>query len=146
MNDGVSILVALVLLAFVLRWLFGNSTEQRGPGSAPRPVPEDWVHTVHSMFPHLPPAAIRRELERTHSVELTCERILRDGTLPTLPSDMAASTSSSFGHPATADGGDAGRNQPQGTSTSLLQRYQLTDAQLDGVAEDGPVDRTWETD
>jgi coupling of ubiquitin conjugation to ER degradation protein 1 len=34
------------------------------------------------MFPHIPVTAIRRDLERTRSVELTCERILRDGGLP----------------------------------------------------------------
>jgi hypothetical protein len=55
-----------------------------------------------------------------------------------------ASVSSSTG--ATSEGSHANRNQPQGVSTSLLQRYQLTDEQVKNLSDDTSVDRTWETD
>jgi coupling of ubiquitin conjugation to ER degradation protein 1 len=38
--------------------------------------------TVLGTFPHIPAEAIRYDLARTGSVELTCENILRDGELP----------------------------------------------------------------
>ncbi|KAI9596233.1 hypothetical protein BDF19DRAFT_25808 [Syncephalis fuscata] len=134
-------LLLLLILLLLPRLLAGNTAEQGG-GFGHRPVPEEWVHTVHSMFPHLPPAAIRRELERTRSVELTCERILRDGTLPTLPSDTASMPSGPAGH-----GGERAREGSQSAaSTSLLQRYQLSDAQLADVRDDQPLDRTWESE
>ena len=34
------------------------------------------------MFPNIPVEAIQYDLQKTGSVEQTCENILRDGTLP----------------------------------------------------------------
>ena len=34
------------------------------------------------MFPHIPTAAIHYDLQKTGSVEQTCDNILRDGALP----------------------------------------------------------------
>ncbi|KAI8049905.1 hypothetical protein BDF22DRAFT_697203 [Syncephalis plumigaleata] len=145
----------------IIRWLFGkeaihirNKTDdyiggsaEQGSGISHRPVPEEWVRTVHTMFPHLPLPAIRRDLERTRSVEITCERILRDGTLPILPSDMASSSSSTGGSGSgTTEDSHTSRNQPQGVSTSLLKRYQLTDDQVETLNDNTPLDRTWETE
>ncbi|RKP07139.1 hypothetical protein THASP1DRAFT_31050 [Thamnocephalis sphaerospora] len=146
MNDGVSVLVALVLLVFIFRWLFGGATPTDNSSIRRAPVRDDWVQTVHSMFPHIPTAAIRRDLERTRSVEITCERILRDGQLPTLPSDFApshavatpaaASTGASAGRPAATS---------QAAQPSLIRRFNLSDRNLDGV-DDKTVDRVWEAD
>src|SRR6185369_8060321 len=40
------------------------------------------VETVCAMFPNIPPAAIQFDLQKTGSVEVTCDNILRDGGLP----------------------------------------------------------------
>ena len=37
---------------------------------------------MRSMFPHVPTAAIHYDLQKTGSVEQTCDNILRDGSLP----------------------------------------------------------------
>lgn len=40
------------------------------------------VEAVQAMFPHIPEASIRYDLQRSGSAEATCERILQDGYLP----------------------------------------------------------------
>nr|CAG8602560.1 15415_t:CDS:2 [Entrophospora candida] len=50
-----------------------------------RHVTPEMIETVHSMFPDIPTAAIKYDLQKTGSVEVTCENILRNNsTLPML--------------------------------------------------------------
>lgn len=45
------------------------------------------IDTVRTMFPHIPVEAIQYDLQKTGSVEQTCDNILREGTLPLVRGD-----------------------------------------------------------
>ena len=45
---------------------------------------QQMVEAVQAMFPHIPERSIRYDLLRSGSAEITCEKILQDGFLPTV--------------------------------------------------------------
>jgi len=99
------------------------------------------------MFPHIHHAAIVTDLQRTGSVDITIENILRDGGLPlfvfrqpppaavqiiSTSSSLPSSSSSSSGVPFAAS-----------STSSLVQRYRLQEK----VTQDAPVEeppKVWE--
>ncbi|KAG0234091.1 hypothetical protein BGW41_001228 [Actinomortierella wolfii] len=98
------------------------------------------IDTVKAMFPHIPVAAIQYDLQKTGSVELTCENVLRDGTLPMPPSSRPSTPSSASGSTigrnagvgsSTGAAGSSSTATASGSSTSqnvnLLHRYGLSD-------------------
>ncbi|KAF9974434.1 hypothetical protein BGZ73_002176 [Actinomortierella ambigua] len=115
MTDFVSITVAIVIIFMVFRWLSGDTSQPSRQGQtrrAPaRHVSPEMIDTVKQMFPHIPTAAIHYDLQKTGSVELTCENVLRDGTLPMPPTPRPAT-------PPSASGSTIGRNAGVGSSTS----------------------------
>lgn len=48
------------------------------------------------MFPHIPVEAIQYDLQKTGSVEQTCDNILREGTLPLVRGDHGVTFSNLF--------------------------------------------------
>ncbi|CDS82390.1 uncharacterized protein SPSC_03209 [Sporisorium scitamineum] len=91
MNDSLGALLAIVVLWSILRFAFGggNNNNSSGGNQAPalnaarsRQVPQHMVDSVKTLFPHIPDASIRYDLQRSGSVEATCERILNEGGLP----------------------------------------------------------------
>lgn len=91
MNDSLGALLAIVVLWSILRFAFGggNNTAINGGQHAPainiarsRQVPQHMVDSVKTLFPHIPDASIRYDLQRSGSIEATCERILNEGGLP----------------------------------------------------------------
>lgn len=106
MNDSLGALLAIVVLWSILRFAFGggSSNGSNGGHQAPaintartRPVPQHMVDSVKTLFPHIPDASIRYDLQRSGSVEATCERILNEGGLPSPPAGFfgTAETSTS---------------------------------------------------
>ncbi|CAO3571986.1 unnamed protein product [Mortierella alpina] len=92
------------------------------------------VETVRAMFPHIPTAAIHYDLQKTGSVEQTCDNILRDGTLPMPPAPRpptppAPSTSSTSGSSSATS---------QSVNGNLVQRFQLQEAAERNVVPDEP--------
>ncbi|CAG8559759.1 6592_t:CDS:2 [Paraglomus occultum] len=96
MNDGISILLAFFVIVVVFRWLLASTSDTqtlRRPHNTtldqlrmrPRPVTAEMVETVCAMFPNIPPAAVQYDLQKTGSVEVTCDNILQNGTLPMPP-------------------------------------------------------------
>lgn len=93
MNDSLGALLAIVVLWSILRFAFGGSSNSNSNGGqAPamntartRQVPQQMVDSVKTLFPHIPDASIRYDLQRSGSVEATCERILNEGGLPAPP-------------------------------------------------------------
>ncbi|KAI7827067.1 hypothetical protein BC939DRAFT_445673 [Gamsiella multidivaricata] len=79
------------------------------------------------MFPHIPTAAIHYDLQKTGSVEQTCDNILRDGTLPMPPAPRPITPPAASSSPSTAAAGSS-----SGTSHSvngnLVQRFKLHEA------------------
>jgi len=93
MNDTVGAFLAVVILWALVRLFAGR--DQRGAGS--RQVNQNMVRlaalkaagadlvqveAVQAMFPHIPEASIRYDLQRSGSAEATCDRILQQGYLP----------------------------------------------------------------
>ncbi|SPO22147.1 uncharacterized protein UTRI_02153_B [Ustilago trichophora] len=94
MNDSLGALLAIVILWSILRFAFGggnnNSSNvgQHAPAintARTRQVPQHMVDSVKTLFPHIPDASIRYDLQRSGSIEATCERILNEGGLPSPP-------------------------------------------------------------
>ncbi|SNX82893.1 uncharacterized protein MEPE_01599 [Melanopsichium pennsylvanicum] len=93
MNDSLGALLAIVVLWSILRFAFGGGNDTSNGGSrAPaintartRQVPQHMVDSVKTLFPHIPDASIRYDLQCSGSVEATCERILNEGGLPSPP-------------------------------------------------------------
>jgi coupling of ubiquitin conjugation to ER degradation protein 1 len=93
MNDSLGALIAIVVLWSILRFAFGGGNNNTGSGNAApalntarsRPVPQHMVDSVKTLFPHISDASIRYDLQRSGSVEATCERILNEGGLPSPP-------------------------------------------------------------
>ncbi|SGY20864.1 BQ5605_C016g08158 [Microbotryum silenes-dioicae] len=85
MDDAVGWLVALSFVYFTYRYFFGQRYV----------VPPASIDTVANMFPNIPRASIRYELERTrNNVEATVERCLSQGRLPEPPASFFADLSS----------------------------------------------------
>ncbi|KAJ3213815.1 hypothetical protein HDU67_002409 [Dinochytrium kinnereticum] len=112
MADSVTTIVALVILFFLIRFLFGGGDPapangsgaargngaQRAARSQPRrlhPVSPAQVDTVLSMFPHFPRNVIEADLAATGSVEATCDNILSGALVP--PPQPISSSSSKTG-------------------------------------------------
>ncbi|ORZ08559.1 hypothetical protein BCR41DRAFT_359414 [Lobosporangium transversale] len=140
MTDFVSITVVVVIIFMVFRWLSASGdnaqsnrqAQNRGritPRTQTRLVNPEMVEQVRMMFPNIPTAAIHYDLQKTGSVEQTCDNILRDGgTLPMPPvarpsTPPVASTSS-----APASGSSSGVATNQSVNGNLVQRFKLQDA------------------
>ncbi|RUS19964.1 hypothetical protein BC937DRAFT_86654, partial [Endogone sp. FLAS-F59071] len=142
MNDGISILVALFIILMCLRWLMGTPqprTQRRQPLAQPRRlVTTEMVEAVRQMFPSIPPAAILADLQKTGSVEITCDNILRDGglPLPPVPASPQASTSS-----AGSSSSSSATSKP--SAPSLVHRYKLQDKVVQDVVPEEPA-KVWE--
>ncbi|SCV72173.1 BQ2448_4867 [Microbotryum intermedium] len=142
MDDAVGWLVALSFVYFTYRYLFGSSSSGSSNGTSRRRyvVPPASIDTVANMFPNIPRASIRYELERTrNNVEATVERCLSQGRLPEPPASFFADLSSENG-PTTPQrpNSNATRASPPTTpsspvstsatpSPSLIQRLRLQD-------------------
>ncbi|KAF6767166.1 Ubiquitin system component Cue [Kalmanozyma brasiliensis GHG001] len=94
MNDSLGAILAIVVLWSILRFAFGggSNNSSNGGNRAPaintarsRQVPQHMIDSVKTLFPHIPDASIRYDLQRSGSVEATCERILNEGGLPSPP-------------------------------------------------------------
>ncbi|KAF9953980.1 hypothetical protein BGZ70_010697 [Mortierella alpina] len=145
MTDFVSITIAIVIIFMVYRWLSasgeGSQPSRQGqnrgrmtPRTQARLVNPEMVETVRAMFPHIPTAAIHYDLQKTGSVEQTCDNILRDGTLPMPPAPRpptppAPSTSSTSGSSSATS---------QSVNGNLVQRFQLQEAAERNVVPDEP--------
>ncbi|WFD35179.1 hypothetical protein MCUN1_002029 [Malassezia cuniculi] len=75
MNDTLGALFAVLVLWVIVR-IIGSRGTSVSPGA---------IDAVHSMFPHVSKTAIHYDLLQTGSAEATCDKILRDGTLPEPP-------------------------------------------------------------
>ncbi|KAG0211362.1 hypothetical protein BGX28_008020 [Mortierella sp. GBA30] len=147
MTDFVSITIVIVIIFMVFRWLSAS-----GDGSQPirqgqnrgriptrpqaRLVNPEMIETVRAMFPHIPTAAIHYDLQKTGSVEQTCDNILRDGTLPMPPAPRpptppAASTSTS------SASGSSSASSPV-VNGNLVQRFKLQAAVEKDVVPEEP--------
>ncbi|CAG8559780.1 8469_t:CDS:2, partial [Ambispora gerdemannii] len=124
----------------------GNATQEQSRVRL-QAVTTEMVETVCAMFPNIPPAAIRFDLQKTGSVEVTCDNILRDGGLPLPPPSIApivpiqsptlnASTSASSSSSAI-------NNNNTQTHQSLVHRYKLHEAVAKDVIPDEPP-KQWE--
>ncbi|KAF9027065.1 hypothetical protein BGZ52_004872 [Haplosporangium bisporale] len=80
------------------------------------------VETVRSMFPHVPTAAIHYDLQKTGSVEQTCDNILRDGSLPMPPAPRPPTP------PTTASSSSSSAAGSSVTNGNLVQRFKLQEA------------------
>ncbi|KAF8925739.1 hypothetical protein BGZ58_000517 [Dissophora ornata] len=145
MTDFVSITIVIVIIFMVFRWLSasgdGSQPNRQGQnrGRIPtRPVARlvnpEMVETVRAMFPHIPTAAIHYDLQKTGSVEQTCDNILRDGALPMPPAPRpitppAASSSSTSGSSSGAS---------QSVNGNLVQRFKLQEAVEKDIVPDEP--------
>lgn len=85
--------MAVATIYVVGRWLFAQATapsdeefSTRDTPDHPRrnPVPQEQIETVLAAFPHVTENQARWDLGRSGSLEMTMERLLRDGRLPTV--------------------------------------------------------------
>lgn len=86
--------VAVATIYVVGRWFFAQATapeydpathdSERRPRR--REVPQEQIETVLSAFPHVTENQARFDLGRSGSLEMTMERLLRDGRLPDVSS------------------------------------------------------------
>lgn len=104
MNDSLGAILAIVVLWSILRFAFGggsNNSSNGGHGAPAinaarsRQVPQHMIDSVKTLFPHIPDASIRYDLQRSGSVEETCERILNEGGLPPPPAGFFGAAESS---------------------------------------------------
>lgn len=166
MNDSISILAAFVILVFIFRWLFGkiqnvlttclsshfpvggpsnsnDSTPQRRlPNDRRRAVTPEMVQTVQQMFPHIPPAAIHYDLQRTGSVQVTCDKILSEGDLPIPPPNFPIPLQyQPQPSPADRGSGSSSSSSASASRPSLVNRFNLSSKLSSEVAEPPKV---WE--
>ncbi|KAG0041935.1 hypothetical protein BGZ83_001085 [Gryganskiella cystojenkinii] len=148
MTDFVSITIVIVIIFMVFRWLSASGdngqTNRQGqnrgriPTRPPaRLVNPEMVETVRGMFPHIPTAAIHYDLQKTGSVEQTCDNILRDGSLPmppaTRPPTPPTTTASS-----SAAGSSSGASRSAGVDGNLVHRFKLQAAVEQNVVPEEP--------
>ncbi|KAF9218002.1 hypothetical protein BGZ59_003784 [Podila verticillata] len=131
MTDFVSITIVVVIIFMVFRWLSAPGDAQpsrqgqnrgRIPTRPARLVNPEMVETVRSMFPHVPTAAIHYDLQKTGSVEQTCDNILRDGSLPMPPAPRPPTP------PTTASSSSSSAAGSSVTNGNLVQRFKLQEA------------------
>ncbi|EPQ27698.1 uncharacterized protein PFL1_04836 [Pseudozyma flocculosa PF-1] len=176
MNDSLGAFLAIAVLWLILRFAFGGSSSSNGNANAAGPsldaararqVPQHMVDAVKTLFPHVPEASIRYDLQRSGSAEATCDRILNEGGLPTPPagffgtatsntpsrSDAAATTATH--EPAAAAAGQAANAAARGANarasasssssssvkrTTLISRFGTDGDALDTTADKGDGD------
>ncbi|RUS27749.1 hypothetical protein BC938DRAFT_482796 [Jimgerdemannia flammicorona] len=146
MNDGISILIALFIILMGLRWLMGTAQprtpqgQRRPPLTQPRRlVTPEMVGTVSQMFPDIPPAAILADLQKTGSVEITCNNILKDGGLPLPPAPAPSqATTSSAGSSSSSSA------MSKSSTSSLVHRYKLQEKIHQDVTPEEPA-KVWES-
>ncbi|KAF9922887.1 hypothetical protein FBU30_006984 [Linnemannia zychae] len=139
MTDFVSLTIVIVIIFMVFRWLSASGEDQprptQGRGRIPtrppaRLVNPEMVETVRAMFPHIPTAAIHYDLQKTGSVEQTCDNILRDGTLPMPPAPRPqtppTTATTSVAPSGSSTGSSSGSNHT--VNGNLVQRFKLQDA------------------
>ncbi|KAG9297722.1 hypothetical protein G9A89_011237 [Geosiphon pyriformis] len=156
MNDGISILLAIFVIVLIIRWLLGttpppSTNNRRGINLTQeqprrvRPVTAEMIETVCAMFPNIPPAAIQFDLQKTGSVEVTCDNILRDGGLPLPPPPVtpAAPIPSTSSPSSSATASSSIANNSSLTQQSLVHRYKLHEAVASDTVPDEPP-RQWE--
>ncbi|KAF9287462.1 hypothetical protein BGZ68_001791 [Mortierella alpina] len=147
MTDFVSITIAIVIIFMVYRWLSasgeGSQPNRQGqnrgrmtPRTQARLVNPEMVETVRSMFPHIPTAAIHYDLQKTGSVEQTCDNILRDGTLPMPPAPRPPTPPAASASSTSTSGSSSATNQS--VNGNLVQRFQLQEAAERNVVPDEP--------
>ncbi|KAF9939603.1 hypothetical protein BGZ67_009183 [Mortierella alpina] len=147
MTDFVSITIAIVIIFMVYRWLSasgeGSQTNRQGqnrgrmtPRTQARLVNPEMVETVRAMFPHIPTAAIHYDLQKTGSVEQTCDNILRDGTLPMPPAPRPPTPPATSTSSTSTSGSSSATNQS--VNGNLVQRFQLQEAAERNVVPDEP--------
>ncbi|CAG8446279.1 1763_t:CDS:2 [Ambispora leptoticha] len=158
MNDGLSILLAIFVIVLIFRWLLGatppasnvnrrgNATQEQSRVRS-RTVTPEMVETVCAMFPNIPPAAIQFDLQKTGSVEVTCDNILRDGGLPLPPPPIAPiaptqSTTTNASTSASSSSSAINNNNIQ-THQSLVHRYKLHEAVAKDIVPNEPP-KQWE--
>ncbi|KAF9147467.1 hypothetical protein BG015_010903 [Linnemannia schmuckeri] len=154
MTDFVSLTIVIVIIFMVFRWLSASGEDQgprqgQGRGRIPsrppaRLVNPEMVETVRAMFPHIPTAAIHYDLQKTGSVEQTCDNILRDGTLPMPPAPRpqtpptAATTSAAPSGLSTGSSTGSSSGSSHATNGNLVQRFKLQEAAEKNIVPDEP--------
>ncbi|KAG0001499.1 hypothetical protein BGZ79_004568 [Entomortierella chlamydospora] len=146
MTDFVSITIVIVIIFMVFRWLSASGDgpqpnhqgQNRGriPNRPPaRLVNPEMVETVRVMFPHIPTAAIHYDLQKTGSVEQTCDNILRDGALPMPPAPRPPTPPAPSSSTSVA-GSSSGVNQS--VNSNLIQRFKLQEAAEKNLVPEEP--------
>ncbi|KAF9109184.1 hypothetical protein BGX27_007893 [Mortierella sp. AM989] len=102
--------------------------------SPARLVNPEMVETVRAMFPHIPTAAIHFDLQKTGSVEQTCDNILRDGTLPMPPAPRPPTPPTASSSSTSAAGSSSGVS----VNGNLVQRFKLEEAAKNNIVPDEP--------
>lgn len=142
MNDSLGAVLAIVVLWAILRFAFGGNTSTSPSGNGPtlnsarsRQVPQHMIDAVKTLFPHIPDASISYDLQRSGSVEATCERILNEGGLPAPPAGFfgaagnRTNTANVDAHrnisPATSPATASAPSKTPTKSPSLISRYGL---------------------
>ncbi|KAG0021591.1 hypothetical protein BGZ80_002113 [Entomortierella chlamydospora] len=87
------------------------------------------------MFPHIPTAAIHYDLQKTGSVEQTCDNILRDGALPMPPAPRPPTPPAPSSSTSVA-GSSSGVNQS--VNSNLIQRFKLQEAAEKNLVPEEP--------
>ncbi|GBB85284.1 hypothetical protein RclHR1_11840007 [Rhizophagus clarus] len=151
-NDFLSLLFAICLIVWIFKKIRGqthqpvvrnrrgNNVANEVPRARLRTVTPEMVETVCSMFPNTPPAAVQYDLQKTGSVEVTCDNILRDGGLPLPPPYAAAS---SFTIPSTTQASTSSTGISTSLTQSLIEKYKLQDAVKRGLIPPEPP-KKWE--
>ncbi|KAK9459751.1 uncharacterized protein V1516DRAFT_677883 [Lipomyces oligophaga] len=160
-NTTTTFIAVIIIGIFLVRWLVSPSSSQApsarnqaagqttaagtssnrttsraatGVFRRPRVVTDDMIEVVQSIAPQLSPVQIRYDLERTGSVEVTIDNILRQGTLP-FPPDYV---------PEPIRPSPVSSSQPSSSPSSfsdLITRYNLeTKIGPDGL----PVEPKWD--
>ncbi|KAG9068834.1 hypothetical protein KI688_011120 [Linnemannia hyalina] len=150
MTDFVSLTIVIVIIFMVFRWLSASGEDQgprqgQGRGRIPsrppaRLVNPEMVETVRAMFPHIPTAAIHYDLQKTGSVEQTCDNILRDGTLPMPPAPRPQTPPTAATTSAVPSGSSTGSSSgsSHATNGNLVQRFKLQEAAEKNIVPDEP--------
>ncbi|CAG8770481.1 1741_t:CDS:2, partial [Acaulospora morrowiae] len=119
-----------------------NITTNDMPRARPRPDDLLQVETVCAMFPNIPQASIQYDLQKTGSVEVTCDNILQNGgSLPPPP------VATSFAIPSTSQASSSSTSTSVNSSLtqqSLIDRYKLQEAVNKGLVPSDPP-KKWET-
>ncbi|CAG8460379.1 1322_t:CDS:2 [Funneliformis mosseae] len=152
-NDFLSFLIAICIIVWIVKKLRAGQTAQtvvgnrRGndvanevPRARLRTVTPDMIETVCAMFPNIPPAAVQYDLQKTGSVEVTCDNILQNDGLPLPPSYVTAP----FAVPSAAQASTSSTGiNISSTQQSLIERYKLQDAVKKGLIPSEPP-KKWE--